>query len=70
MPDGLVQLRIQNFVTKFNIQNLERGGMQPGGGGGGGSGVGSVNRGVKRKVETGCHGPDREGLASRKFEKQ
>jgi hypothetical protein len=26
VPDGLVQLQIQNFVTKFDIQNLERGG--------------------------------------------
>ena len=25
VPDGLVQLRIQNFVKKYDIQNLERG---------------------------------------------
>ena len=54
MPDGLVQLRIQNFVKKFDIG---RGGVQPSGGGGGG--ISSIMRGVKRKSGSECQGPAR-----------
>ena len=50
VPDGLVQLRIQNFVTKFD---LGRGGLQHNGGGG------ISSRGVKRKSEDGRQGPSR-----------
>ena len=42
VPDGLVQLRIQNFVTKFDLGG--EGGVQP-------SGISSAMRGVKRKNE-------------------
>jgi hypothetical protein len=57
VPDGFIQLRIQNFVTKFDIQKQNGGGgVQPGGVGGSGGGVNSANRGLTKKVETGCHG--------------
>ena len=62
VPDGLVQLRIQNFVkiiTKNQIQSSGRGGGgQPsGGGGGGGISDFSTSRGKKRKCEDGRHEP-------------